>query len=499
MGNNLAFKEKDIDVRSKLLNKIKNSKNLIFDPRDLANKVLVSLYKDENVRYLYILKKKRFMRYKDGVWTEENVDEGSYLRNFVTEFLNDISPAYNRIGKVNDVIRNIITLTSKLKNNNLFDPANQIKRLINFKNLMFDVKNEKKIKHTPKVRSIYQLPVNFSDEAECPLWEKSLKQWIDDEETIKFLQEYTGYILSTYTSGHKFVIFLGKGANGKSVFLNIIKALLGDSYHSMGLARLVNNNRFVAHSLEGKLANLCSDIDPVQINSSELIKRIAGGDPVDAEIKCGGTYTYDPVMKLLFSANKMPILKNVDYGFYRRLEIIKFPNRFSPGMKNYDPQLTEKLKEELEGIALWAIQGLIRFLKQGEQFTISDSMTREKFKYMDKSNIFKSFTDEFVKETNNKEDYIPTEKLYQQYKIWIKQKDLASESKNMLTRYINENEIGLNKKDDNEKGAGIKTINGKSTRCYIGLKLKNTDEKEVISNTFAGENSSGNYEFEFMK
>ena len=491
MGKNLAVKEKEIDVRDKLLKKIKNSKKLIFDPRDLANKILISLFKDEEIRYVYVLKKKMFMRYKNGVWREEAVDDGSYLRNYVTEFLNDITPAYNRIGKINNVIRNIIALTSKPKNDHLFDPANQTKHLINFKNYMIDVKNKNKVHHSPKYRSIYQSPIQYSDEAKCPLWKKSLKQWINDEETRMFLQEFTGYLLSTYTSGHKFVIFFGEGANGKSVFLNIVQALLGESYHNMGLKRFVKNTRWTAHALEGKLANVCSDIDPVKINSSELIKKIAVGDSIDAEIKNGPTYNYKPVIKLLFSANKLPKSKDTTYGFYRRLEIVKFPNRFTPGTEDYDPQLTEKLKKELPGIAKWAIQGLIRFLEQGEEFTISKSMKSSKLKYMEKNEVIKLFINGNVDVTDKKEDYIINNKLHKIYSDWAEDYGVTPESLNALTRYIEKEDIGLN-----EDGTTVKPINGESKRCYIGMKLKDQNERFSFKELFSAENIN---EFGFLE
>ncbi|MFW5889682.1 MAG: DUF5906 domain-containing protein, partial [Bacillota bacterium] len=254
-----------------------------------------------------------------------------------------------------------------------------------------------------------------------------------------------------------------------------------------------------AHAIEGKLANICADVYPVKIEYSELIKKITTGDSIDAEIKNGPTYNYEPVTKLLFSANKLPEFHDTTDGFYRRLEIVKFPNKFSPGMEGYDPQLTSKLKEELPGIARWAIKGLIRLLKQDKQFTISESMKNEKLKYMDNNYVFKKFKEEFVIVTENKDDYIATERLYQKYKEWAGRKGLTPESKNMLTRYFNDNEIGLNKKDADEKGATIKTINGKSTRCYIGLKLKNGEEKEVINDSSKEENDIGNFEFDFMK
>jgi|Wag4MinimDraft_12_1082652.scaffolds.fasta_scaffold00163_14 putative DNA primase/helicase len=493
MGNSLAVKEKDFDYRSKLINEVKNSKEKIFDPRDIADKILKSLFKDENIRFIYVNKKKRFMMYKDGVWSEENVGEGSYLRNFITEFLNDITPRYNRKGKINDVIRNIIVLTSRLKKNDLFDPANQTKYLINFKNVMVNVKDKSKGPHNPKFRSIYQIPVNYKEGAECPLWKKALKEWIDDEDTRLFLQEYVGYLISTYSCAHKFVIFLGEGANGKSVFLNTVQALLGEYVENFELSRFVNKNekRWTSHAIEGKLANISADIDPVIINSSQLIKKLAAGDPVSAEIKGGISYSYKPVIKLLFSANRLPKTKDATLGFYRRLEIVEFPNQFSPYMEGYDPQLTEKLKAELPGIARWAIKGLIRFLDQNKQFTISKSMKSSKLKYMEKNEVIKLFIKGNVDVTDKKEDYIINNKLHKLYSDWAEDYGITPVSLNALTRYIEKEDIGLN-----EDGTTVKPINGESKRCYIGVKLKEQNKRASFEELFSEENIN---EFGFLE
>ncbi|MCC3145795.1 phage/plasmid primase, P4 family [Halanaerobium sp. Z-7514] len=474
MSKSTAIKGKSFDYRSKLINEIKSVKKLTFNPRDIGLKVLKYLSEDKGIKYKYVTKKQLFMRYENGVWKEEYVKKkGCYLRKVVTDFLADISYRFNRRSKVNEVVRNIMHEVSDVsKNDDVFDPANQPKRLINFKNLIFDAVNQKKLPHDSKHHLIYQLPVDYSDKAECPLWEKTLKEWINDEDTILFLQEFIGYMMTTYNCTHKFVIFYGGGSNGKSVFLNIVESLLGDSYHSMGLKRFTERTRWTAHDLVGKLANICSDIDYVKFKYTGLIKKLSGGDSVEAEIKGGETYNYEPIIKLLFSANKLPEAKNLTHGFYRRLEIVNFPNKFSPNMENYDPQLTSKLKTELPGIARWAINGLIRFLENGKQFTISDTMRIDLLNYMDQKNVFSEFLEEFVVETDDPDDYIVSRNLYNIYKDWAERNNLDVKTIGKLTSYIKDNKIGLSEQDSSNYGAKVKNIDGKSKRCYIGIKLK---------------------------
>jgi putative DNA primase/helicase len=286
---------------------------------------------------------------------------------------------------------------------------------------------------------------------------------------------------------------LGEGANGKSVFLNTVQALLGEYVENFELSRFVNKNekRWTSHAIEGKLANISADIDPVIINSSQLIKKLAAGDPVSAEIKGGISYSYKPVIKLLFSANRLPKTKDATLGFYRRLEIVEFPNQFSPYMEGYDPQLTEKLKAELPGIARWAIKGLIRFLDQNKQFTISKSMKSSKLKYMEKNEVIKLFIKGNVDVTDKKEDYIINNKLHKLYSDWAEDYGITPVSLNALTRYIEKEDIGLN-----EDGTTVKPINGESKRCYIGVKLKEQNKRASFEELFSEENIN---EFGFLE
>jgi putative DNA primase/helicase len=68
-----------------------------------------------------------------------------------------------------------------------------------------------------------------SDQADCPLWLRFLREATgDDEELIRFLQQWCGYALTGVTREHALVFVYGPGGNGKSVFLNIVTAILKD-------------------------------------------------------------------------------------------------------------------------------------------------------------------------------------------------------------------------------------------------------------------------------
>ena len=54
---------------------------------------------------------------------------------------------------------------------------------------------------------------------------------------------------------------MGRGRNGKTVFLNVLQALAGSDNISSVPLQVLAENRFAAAELVGKLGNICGDID----------------------------------------------------------------------------------------------------------------------------------------------------------------------------------------------------------------------------------------------
>ncbi|MBK7439953.1 MAG: hypothetical protein IPI65_00045 [Bacteroidetes bacterium] len=72
-----------------------------------------------------------------------------------------------------------------------------------------------------------QLPFDYNPSAKCPLFENFLNKVLPDKSCQAVLQEYSGYIFSDLNL-EKILMLTGSGSNGKSVFFNIICALVGE-------------------------------------------------------------------------------------------------------------------------------------------------------------------------------------------------------------------------------------------------------------------------------
>ena len=68
-----------------------------------------------------------------------------------------------------------------------------------------------------------------SPDGECPTWKSFLATITNDDlELQAYLQRMVGYALTGLTSEHALFFLYGTGANGKSVFCNVVAAILGD-------------------------------------------------------------------------------------------------------------------------------------------------------------------------------------------------------------------------------------------------------------------------------
>lgn len=81
--------------------------------------------------------------------------------------------------------------------------------------------------------------VQFEPKAKCPMFRQFLNEVLPDPQDQDFLQQYTGYLLDSSFKANVFLVIKGDGRNGKSVYLNLVKKLLGKLNISSSKNRIV--------------------------------------------------------------------------------------------------------------------------------------------------------------------------------------------------------------------------------------------------------------------
>lgn len=214
-------------------------------------------------------------------------------------------------------------------------------------------------------------PVAYDPHAKAPTWERFVVEVFPDESVRAFVQRALGYSLTGDVGQQVWFVLQGDGSNGKSTLLDVVGALLG-SYATTLPQGYLEARETEPHPTESTglhRARFASGTEPRAKRSwdSEKIKRQTGEDIIEARFMHGDFFFFRPTHKLWVSVNDMPKADDMGTGWWRRMVIIPFTQRWyrddEEGLPKVDPELSGKLKEELPGILNWVLDGLRAFIE----------------------------------------------------------------------------------------------------------------------------------------
>jgi putative DNA primase/helicase len=275
--------------------------------------------------------------------------------------------------------------------------------------------------HNPEYIFFNKIPVKYDPEADCPAIKKFMREITNSEEDVAILEEVLGFCLYREYFIAKALMLVGDGANGKSTFLNLVKAFLGPQNVSGRSLQDLEVHRFAKADLHTKLANIYADLPDRALQSTGTFKMLTGRDLIAAEKKFSQPFHFANYAKLLFSANKVPEANDDSSAFFRRWIIIVFPKVFTGG--NADPYILEKLttETELSGLLNLALAGLRRLLETG-QFSNSKNTEEVKEDYIRKSSPIAAFLMDCI-ETDS-DAFIEKKALYKVFAAYCREKNL---------------------------------------------------------------------------
>lgn len=294
---------------------------------------------------------------------------------------------------------------------------NDSKRWICLKNCLFDLETGETRPHTKAEFFNFMLGVEFNPHGDprCDRWLQFLGETIQDPQTIMALQEFFGYCLVSSTRFQKCLFMFGPGADGKSIVLDTLTALLGEQNCSaVGLKDL--EKEFYRASLFGKRLNVSAEFDSGAF-TSEWFKKLIDGSLVSACFKHKDFFEFRFDGKIVFASNRFPkVLDNSD-GYWRRLLPIQFKRQFLTVASGKDLNLIDKLLAELDGIFAWSLAGLERLYEQGE-FTWSDDMEATLSEYKATNDPVRVFCQERLLCHDSDTYRVGVAALYKAYRSW---------------------------------------------------------------------------------
>ena len=265
-----------------------------------------------------------------------------------------------------------------------------------------------------------RLTVVYDPDVTAPEHWLSFLHELLDAEDIPTLQEYMGYCLIPTTKAQKMLMLVGKGGEGKSRVGIVLSALLGTNMYNGSIAK-VETSPFARADLEYGLLLVDDDMKMEALPQTNIIKSLVTAEmPMDLEKKGKQSYQGTMYVRLLgFGNGTLKSLYDRSVGFFRRQIILTVKDR--PKNRVDDPFLSEKLCGEIEGILLWALEGLHRLQANDYKFTISARSRENMQESMTESNN----VIEFLKSEGYigfKADLdISSQRLYELYVLWCEE------------------------------------------------------------------------------
>jgi len=287
---------------------------------------------------------------------------------------------------------------------------------INMKNSVFCISKDGEIKtlqHEPSYGFKWQLPYNYNPDAKCPQIMQFLNDVVEEENAIKVLQEFCGYIFLP----HKFLnyekalwLFGATGANGKSVLLSLVHQLIDETNIShMNLSELADPIKRTM--LMGKVLNITNDATIKNIDTGTYKALISGETTTIRQLYKGAAELKAPP-KFMIATNELPLMQQGTEAFVRRMILLPFNKQIPEAQR--DIHLSSKLSSEVEGFFNFALEGLQRLI-QNQQFS--------------KSNLIESATSDYLCELDVLSDFLqdhPIEALHGKNVQYLDQSEIFS-------------------------------------------------------------------------
>lgn len=231
------------------------------------------------------------------------------------------------------------------------------------------------IENRPEYRIENVLHVRYVPDAHSELLEQVLWQLACGVGT-RFENMLEAFAVCIYRSPLFQVVplFYGEnGSDGKSFALQLLEGILGeDNYSSVAVDYF--DDKFVAQSLVGMLANINGEMPSVELEGAALrtLKMISGGDAMEMSRKHkNSTIKTTLYTTIMLACNTLPHFKqgDVNGGTLRRFKlIVPFEGHFSDEDGSADMQLLDKLSadEAREALLVMVLQRLARMLRNVE-------------------------------------------------------------------------------------------------------------------------------------
>lgn len=255
-------------------------------------------------------------------------------------------------------------------------------------------------------------------------------------EVMEYVRRLSGYLATGETCDHSFHVYYGSGANGKSVELNLLTAVLGEGEyaHTAAPELLVNmgGDRHPTErvGLRGARLVVCAESgEDGQLDEAKL-KALTSDDLVTARGMRQDFHFFQPTHKLILATNHRPKVRGTDNGIWRRLRLVPFEARFWTEADKVadpsgtfeeqfraDPGLLDRLRSEsAKGVLADMVAHAVAFYRNGRRLTPPAAVSQATAEYRKAEDVIGQFLEARVRSAPD--GRVPSATLYAAFRAW---------------------------------------------------------------------------------
>lgn len=298
----------------------------------------------------------------------------------------------------------------------------------------------------------------------------------------KYCMRFIGYsMLGIPHIEQIFRYHYGRAGNGKSQLTNILMKIFPNLVKKVESKLFLKNcdkkHKFVQSFQSHKLC-IIEEV-PNGILNTDLIKELCDGNTTEAELMYGQSITYKINAKFIMNSNNLLNADRMDGGVERRLEVIKFKNRFVDSEDEIDLAIKKG-----------AVKAYVKD---------SEMANRWENNYMSVFTMLMSYANDYNNEGLGPvpEDFLEEKQMIidanNGFECWlydniIEGPDFCEPKNNIISKYkaytgatITDKEL-LNIMKDSKFKYNKEKKKNKCKGCYIGFQLKEEDIEEEFIN-----------------
>lgn len=395
--------------------------------------------------------------YNGKIWEEGATEE---VKTLVRQSLSNDQVFGHTINGVEAVLR--LYPSAGVKN----DVWDRDKHYLNCPDGTYDLKTREMLPHDPKhyITKITEVSPRF--DYQNSRWVEAISTWFGgDAVEIEYIQTLFGLFLTGETKDECVSMWIGKSGAGKTKMTEIMGYIMGEYAqtatdtaflevryhpHQEEVARMRGKRLVFIHEVEGHL-NL------------RRVKSIASGESTSASLKGKDSFQFNPEAKIWFVGNQAPPTKSAGGELQRRFHVYEFEREIDK--KDVDRNLGAKLRAEAEYVLGWAIDGAVKYYKNGLKRSphVKESTNR----YFADADIIEQWIEECC--IVDKLEISPIRVLFESFDGWADDARIrAKPDKGRFSQRLKANGYSLSRKV---------LLKGKSSvRVAEGLRLRIDDE-----------------------